>query len=192
MSRASKAELERRIDEVYDLLLSRVTVRAIAGYCHTKWGVSARQVRTYMARARQRMAELAGETQPDKLARAIADYDMLFAKQLSAGRLAEARQTLDSIVRLSVWPPPSASSSTTSPPTQIDSWPRRWHVNCPSSSTKQNALRAELLSRTKGRAAGPESWVPHAPTPSSAGSSTAQPGRSSTAGRPAAARPMPC
>ena len=100
MSRSSKAEVERRIDEVYDLLLSRVTVRAIAGYCAAKWGVSARQVRTYMARARERMAELAAETQTDKLAKAIADYDMLFAKQLAAGRLAEARQTLDSIVKL--------------------------------------------------------------------------------------------
>jgi hypothetical protein len=100
MTRASKAELERRIDEVYDLLLSRVTCRAIAGYCHKKWGVSARQTRTYMARARARMAELAAESRPEKLAKAIADYDMLFAKQLADRRYGEARQTLDSIVKL--------------------------------------------------------------------------------------------
>lgn len=100
MSRSSRAEFEQRIDEVYDLLLSRVTVRAMAGYCARKWGVSARQTRTYMARARQRIAELAAESQPDKLAKAIADYDMLFAKQLAAGQLSDARQTLDSIVKL--------------------------------------------------------------------------------------------
>jgi hypothetical protein len=100
MNRASKAELERRIDEVYDLLLSRVTHRAIVGYCAKKWGVSARQVRTYLARARARMAELAAESRPEQLAKAIADYDMLFAKQLAAGHLSEARQTLDSIVKL--------------------------------------------------------------------------------------------
>ena len=100
MSRASRAEFERRVDEVYELLLSRVTYRAITGYCAKKWGVSARQVRTYMARARTRMADLAAESQPEKLAKAIADYDMLFAKQLAAGHLSEARQTLDSIVRL--------------------------------------------------------------------------------------------
>jgi hypothetical protein len=100
MSRSSKAELEHRIDEVYDLLLSRVTQRAIVGYAAKKWGVSARQTRTYMARARRRMAELAAESQAEKLAKAIADYDMLFAKQLATGRLAEARQTLDSIVKL--------------------------------------------------------------------------------------------
>ena len=96
MSRSSKAELEQRIDEVYDLILSRVTYRAIVGYGAKKWGVSARQMRTYMARARVRIAELAAESQPEKLAKAIADYDMLFAKQLAAGHLAEARQTLDS------------------------------------------------------------------------------------------------
>ena len=38
-------------------------------------------------------------------------------------------------------------------------------MNCPNSSTKQNALRAELLSRTKGRAARPARWIPHSPTP---------------------------
>ena len=40
------------------------------------------------------------KTRPTSSPRAIADYDMLFAKQLAAGRLTEARQTLDSIVRL--------------------------------------------------------------------------------------------
>jgi hypothetical protein len=100
MSRSSRAELERRVDEVYDLLLSRVTCRAITGYAAKKWGVSARQTRTYMARARLRMAELAAESRPEQLAKAIADYDMLFAKQLAAGHLSEARQTLDSIVKL--------------------------------------------------------------------------------------------
>ena len=100
MNRASKAELERRIDEVYDLLLSRVTVRAIAGYCRNKWGVSARQVRTYMARARQRMADPC-RRDPAREARQ-GDRRLRHALcQAARGRtLAEARQTLDSIVKL--------------------------------------------------------------------------------------------
>ena len=100
MSRATKAEFERRVDEIYDLLLSRVTSRAIAGYAIKKWGVSARQVRTYVAQARLRIAELAAESQPEQLAKAIADYDMLFAKQLAGAHYGEARATLDSIVKL--------------------------------------------------------------------------------------------
>jgi hypothetical protein len=100
MKRSSRAELEQRIDEVYDLLLSRVSYRAILGYAARKWGVSERQTRTYLARARVRLAEAAAESGPEKLAKAAADYDLLFAKQLAAGRLAEARQTLDSIVKL--------------------------------------------------------------------------------------------
>jgi hypothetical protein len=100
MSRASRCEIEQRIDEVYDLLLSRVSYRAILGYAARKWGVSARQTRTYLARARVRLAEASAESRPEKLAKAAADYDLLFAKQLAAGRLAEARQTLDSIVKL--------------------------------------------------------------------------------------------
>jgi len=100
MSRSSRPEIERRVDEVYDLLLSRLPQRTIVGYCHNKWGVSDRQARTYVSRARERIANLAAESRPDQLAIAIADYDMLFAKLLAAGRLAEARQTLDSIVKL--------------------------------------------------------------------------------------------
>jgi hypothetical protein len=100
MSRSSRPEIERRVDEVYDLLLSRLPQRTIVGYCCNKWGVSDRQARTYVSRARERVANLAAESRPDQLAIAIADYDMLFAKLLAAGRLAEARQTLDSIVKL--------------------------------------------------------------------------------------------
>ena len=96
MSRASKAEFEHRVDEVYDLLVTRVSYRAIVGYCRTQVGrlASARRAR-YMARARERIRELLAESQAEQLAKALADYDMLYAKQVAAGRLAEARQTLD-------------------------------------------------------------------------------------------------
>ena len=32
MPKATKAEIEHRVDEVYDLLITRVTYRAILGY----------------------------------------------------------------------------------------------------------------------------------------------------------------
>ena len=71
MSRSSKAELERRIDEVYELILSRVNYRAIVRYAYTKWGVSERSVRTYMARARLRLAALAAESREAQLANGL-------------------------------------------------------------------------------------------------------------------------
>ena len=55
MPKATKAEIERRVDEVYDLLINRVTYRAILGYGAQKWGVKERQMNVYIARARERI-----------------------------------------------------------------------------------------------------------------------------------------
>jgi len=100
MSRSSRSEFERRVDEIYDLLVSRVTYRAMVGYFTAKWGVSERQACRYMAAARQRIRELLGPSQSDHLAKALASYESLYAKQVAGARHGEARATLDSIVRL--------------------------------------------------------------------------------------------
>ena len=100
MNRSGKAELEQRVDAVYDLLVNRVTYRAIMGYCSTKWGVSERQACRYLALARDRIGELLGPSQSDHLAKALASYESLYAKQVAGARYGEARQTLDSIVKL--------------------------------------------------------------------------------------------
>jgi hypothetical protein len=100
MSRSSRSEFERRVDEVYDLLVTRVTWRAIVGYCAAKWGVSERQACRYMAAARERIRELLGPTQSEHLAKALASYESLYAKQVAGAHYGEARATLDSIVKL--------------------------------------------------------------------------------------------
>ena len=100
MSRSSRCEFERRVDDVYDLLVSRVTWRAVISYCTARWGVSERQAGRYMAAARQRVRELLGPSQQDHLAKALASYESLYAKQVAAAHYGEARQTLDSIVKL--------------------------------------------------------------------------------------------
>ena len=41
-------------------------------------------------------------------------------------------------------------------------------MSCPNYSAKQNALRAELLRRTKTKTTGLTRWVPHSPTPKQA------------------------
>ena len=100
MARSSRAEFEHRIDEVYDLLVTRVSYRAIVGYSAAKWGVSERQTRRYLAAARERIHALLAPTQAEHLAQALASYESLYAKQVAGARYGEARATLDSIVRL--------------------------------------------------------------------------------------------
>ncbi len=100
MSRSAKSEFERRVDDVYDLLVSRVTWRAIVSFCTAKWGVSERQACRYMAAARERIRELLGPSQSEHLAKALASYEALYAKQVAGAHYGEARATLDSIVKL--------------------------------------------------------------------------------------------
>jgi hypothetical protein len=100
MSRSSRAEVERRVDEIFELVVSRVTYRTIIAHCEKKWGIRERQARIYLAKARERIIEIAKEGQEERLAKALASYEALYRKQLSAARLSDARQTLDSIVKL--------------------------------------------------------------------------------------------
>ena len=100
MAKATKAEMERRTDEIYDLIINRVSYRAIVGYAASKWGVKERQVAVYMDKAKKRIAELARPSQEEQLAKAIASYESLYARQVAEKDFSGARQTLDSLVRL--------------------------------------------------------------------------------------------
>jgi hypothetical protein len=98
--KSGKAEIEHRVDEVYDLLINRVTYRAIIGYGAQKWRVKERQMNVYIARANERIRALNRLDEEERLAKAIASYESLYARQAAAQRLNEARQTLDSLNRL--------------------------------------------------------------------------------------------
>jgi hypothetical protein len=100
MPKATKAEIERRVDEVYDLLINRVTYRAILGYGAQKWGVKERQMNVYIARARERIRAYTAESGEERLSKAIASYESLYARQMAAKDHSGARQTLDSLNRL--------------------------------------------------------------------------------------------
>jgi len=100
MSRAGKAEVAQRIDEVTDLLINRVPYRAICAYAEKRWGIGERQACAYIAKAKERILKAAEASRTEQHARALASYEALFAKQVAGGRLGEARKTLDSIVRL--------------------------------------------------------------------------------------------
>ena len=101
--RATKAEVRRRVDEVCDLLLNRVTYGHIVGYGATKWGIGPTQMDRYIARATARLRTVAeGRDRTEDLGKAIADYDMIFAKQMAAHDLGAggARATLDKLIAL--------------------------------------------------------------------------------------------
>ncbi len=98
--RPTQAELEQRIDEVYQLLLHRVGYQAICRHCASKWQVTARQTDRYIQQARERVFELLKPNQREQLARALGGYDVIFAKQMAAGDWRGARATLKDIVEL--------------------------------------------------------------------------------------------
>ena len=100
MPKSTKAEIEHRVDEVYDLLINRITYQAILGYGASKWGVKERQMNVYIARARERLRELNRESEEERLASAMASYNSLFARQVAEKDYKGARQTMDSLIRL--------------------------------------------------------------------------------------------
>jgi hypothetical protein len=98
--RPTQAELEQRIDEVYQLLLHRVGYQAICRHCAGKWQLTARQTDRYIHQARERVFELLKPGQREQLAKALGAYDVIFAKQMAAGDWRGARATLKDIVEL--------------------------------------------------------------------------------------------
>ena len=100
-ARATEFERRRRVDEVYNLLLNRISYAAICRYTSTNWTITARQTDRYIVRAAALIRDDAeGLDHEEALGKAMADYDMIFAKQMAVGNLREARATLDKIVKL--------------------------------------------------------------------------------------------
>ena len=65
--RPTAAELEQRIDEVYQLLLHRVGYQAICRHCAGEWQLTARQTDRYIEKARERIFELLRPTSASSL-----------------------------------------------------------------------------------------------------------------------------
>lgn len=98
--RPTKAEYDQRVVEVTELLLSRVSKRAIVRYAAERWGVRERATEKYMAEARARIRALASYDLRQELGKAIGGYELIFAKLLAKGDLRGARATLDQLVEL--------------------------------------------------------------------------------------------
>jgi len=99
-TKAGRAEVEQRVGEVYELLLTRTSHRTICRYASAKWGVTSRQTERYIRQARSKLSEVAAVDQAEELAKAKGLYEQIIARQMSGGDLRGARGTLDKLVEL--------------------------------------------------------------------------------------------
>ncbi len=110
MPRSTAAEVARRVDALYDLLLQGVGRHGVQAYATSHgWEVSPRQLDTYCARAKAQLAKAAERDRTVELGRALERLDLLFMKALAttAPRPAPCSKTRPSC---SAWRPPSATS----------------------------------------------------------------------------------
>ena len=96
--RATKAELEQRLSEISELLVARATSRAVVRFAMERWGVGERAAEKYVEEARRRLAQGGDCDRRAALGLAIAGYELLWRKALTAGDLRGARAVLDKLV----------------------------------------------------------------------------------------------
>jgi hypothetical protein len=95
MPRSTAAEVARRVDALYDLLLQGVGRHGIQQYAAGHgWEVSARQLDTYARRAKAQLAQAAERDRQVELDKTIEQLDLLFMKALAENDRAEARAVL--------------------------------------------------------------------------------------------------
>lgn len=108
MAKSTDAEMEQRVTEVYDLLLTGTSRPAILAHA-SKWEVDARSVDTYIRRAKAEIKKQAAVERDNALGLAFARLELLFQRTLSAkdyrGALAVLRE-LNALADLYPMPQP--------------------------------------------------------------------------------------
>ena len=84
--KATNAELEARVNQVYMLLLSREPREKILEYARSQWGVKRASADNYIARAKQRMVEVLRQDRETMMAQAVAELDDLYRLSYKAQR----------------------------------------------------------------------------------------------------------
>jgi hypothetical protein len=101
MPRSTAAEVARRVDALYDLLLQGVGRHGIQAYATSHgWEVSPRQLDTYTGRAKAQLAKAAERDHTVELGRALERLDLLFMKALADNDRPEARAVLKDTTEL--------------------------------------------------------------------------------------------
>ena len=92
MAKSNAAQMQVRIDAVFELLLQGVSRRGALQYAaRNGWGVSPRQVDNYIRAAKTELARLAEVDRREELGTATAQLRMLFMRALAKGDLRSAR-----------------------------------------------------------------------------------------------------
>lgn len=108
MARATRAQQQRRIDELTELLLQGVPRRKILEWVAQKaaqpdgelWVLSERQIDTYIAIAHKRIAELAKVDRSFETGRAVGRLNSLYIKAVASGNTSQALKVQREIDRL--------------------------------------------------------------------------------------------
>jgi len=82
MSKATKVEVQQRINEVYELLIGGASKGNIVRHAAEKWAVSERQTETYIKRANEHLAEAAAIRRDTELGKALARLNKLYMQAL--------------------------------------------------------------------------------------------------------------
>jgi len=78
--KSTNAEIETRVNKVYDLLVNGASRSQILQYCteKAKWEINERQIDEYVARANERLIELGKTHRETELGRAVARLNQLY------------------------------------------------------------------------------------------------------------------
>ena len=101
MAQSGKAEIDKRVSEVYSLLLSRVNRAQILQYAANKWGkIGDRTVDSYISKARDLLRKETAIDRVSSLAEHIASRNQLYQIALKKEKLQTCLQILDSTAKL--------------------------------------------------------------------------------------------
>lgn len=99
--KGGKTEIEQRVNEVYNLLLSRANRTQILEYARKKWGeIGNSTVDVYINRARKLIQKDTSEDRKANLAEHIATRNQLYQIALKKNKLQTCLQILDSTAKI--------------------------------------------------------------------------------------------
>lgn len=114
MAKATKAEHEARVTEVYGFLIRGASRAMILRHAAEKWGLKTRQTETYIGLARERFARLAETVRDEEFGRALEQLNDLYQKSLTGkdySNCLKVRQELSE--HLGLYPEKGRKSDTT-------------------------------------------------------------------------------
>ena len=83
-----------------ELIVARAVPSAVVRFAVERWGIGKRAAQKYVAEAKRRLRESSDVDRRCELGMALAGYELIFRRQLTAGDLRAARATLDRLVAL--------------------------------------------------------------------------------------------